>query len=147
MRLYTFTNWMLRPIQQGIQPLHVLGDMVAKYTAPSIEKTTLLEWCRTHKTVICLDGGTAGNVKRTAFRLAELGDQLSLPHAAFHEDEESLDGAMTSCGIVVPANIYEDAFASAKAKMQIPPLDVSWTPEFTPEEQLACLVRQAQLAR
>jgi hypothetical protein len=108
MRFYSFTNWMLRPIQQGIQPGHAAVDMLVKYPDDnsSSQAAVAWEWARDHKTFICLNGGNAANLAEVYTTLQRVGDALGLPVVAFHEDEESLCGVMTSCGIVVTEDWY-----------------------------------------
>ena len=107
MRLYTAGNYYLSSIQQGIQGAHVLGELFTKYG----ENTTgggyyLYDWARNHKTMICLNGGNASALREFYALLQSPGNKL-LPYAKFHEDEQSLDNAMTCVGVVVPARIYE----------------------------------------
>jgi len=109
MRLYTATNWMLRTIQQGIQPLHVVGDMSVKYgnAGGSVPAALFAEWARNYKTAISLNGGTHGQLLRDYEVIQRVAVVLQLPYAAFHEDEESLGGLMTSWGIVVTTPIVD----------------------------------------
>lgn len=107
MRFYSAGNFYLSSIQQGIQGAHVLGELFTKYG----ENTTgggysLFDWARNHKTMICLNGGNASSL-REFYALLHSADNKYLPYAKFHEDEQSLDNAMTCVGVVVPARIYE----------------------------------------
>jgi hypothetical protein len=107
MRLYTAGNFYLSSIQQGIQGAHVLAELFTKYG----ENTTgggysLFDWARNHKTMICLNGGNASSL-REFYALLHSSDNKYLPYAKFHEDEQSLDNAMTCVGVVVPARIYD----------------------------------------
>lgn len=106
MRAYSFTNFYLSSIQQGIQPAHMLVDLFTKYTVPSIERQTLFDWANHHKTMICLNGGTAGTLRDLLPRIAELATALQLPYGYFCEDEFSLDGTMTCVGLIVPELVY-----------------------------------------
>lgn len=112
MRAYTLTNWMLRPIQQGIQPAHCLIDMFTKYRdVSSIEHEVLYDWANNHKTMICLSAGDYASLVAAWNILEVLGNRLGLPVQKFHEDEGSLGGLMTSIGIIVPERVY--TYASA----------------------------------
>lgn len=106
MRFYSFTNYYLSSIQQGIQPAHCIADMFIKYADESAERVALLDWATNHKTMICLNGGNAAVIRDTYEVLARLAGDLNLPFGYFHEDEQSLDGTMTCCGIIVPEYIY-----------------------------------------
>ena len=73
MRIYCFGNFYLSSIQQGIQALHVLGEMVAKYGIKRVaqdagynesvfsgstpQSTMLATFLAEHKTAILLNGG------------------------------------------------------------------------------------------
>lgn len=115
MRLYTFTNFYLSSIQQGIQPAHLIGDLFIKYRPGQLDairsdaQDVLYDWAANHKTMICLNGGNLGSIRMIANQLDTLGVELGLPTGRFFEDEESLGNIMTTTGIVVPAEIYERA--------------------------------------
>lgn len=108
MRLYTSTNWMLRSIQQGIQPLHVAADMAVKYRRAerSIASTKFWNWAANHKTVVCLNGGNLKQLEDDYAEIDTLANILKLPYHYFREDQESLAETLTSWGIVVPESIY-----------------------------------------
>ena len=105
MRLYTFVNGLyMRPIQFGIQSAHVLGDMFVKYAGRCCQHDMLHEWAANHKTMVILSAvNTAG--LHDAFAFVDNPDN-PYPYAKFHEDAQSLDGAITCVGIVVPEKIY-----------------------------------------
>lgn len=107
MRLYTFTNMYLSPIQRGIQSAHVTHDLFVKYNEHiDFEMNNILfDWAKNHKTMIVLNGGYSS----TLFELIDLFDDPRNPYPfeKFHEAEESLGGALTCVGIVLPEKIYE----------------------------------------
>jgi hypothetical protein len=109
MRYYTFTNFMLSSIQQGIQPAHCIHETFIKYSDESRQRAVLLDWATNHKTMICLNGGNAQGIRDCYTKVEELCTILQLPFCKFHEDEQSLDMTMTCCGLVVPEYIYEAA--------------------------------------
>lgn len=109
MRYYTFTNFMLSSIQQGIQPAHCIADTFIKYADESRQQAVLLDWATNYKTMICLNGGNAAGIREVYAKFEELCDTLQLPYCMFCEDEQSLDSTMTCCGLVVPAYIYDAA--------------------------------------
>lgn len=110
MRLYTFTNFYLSSIQQGIQPAHAVSDLFVKYDdRKTTEYGLLSEWARDHKTMICLNGGNAAGLREIWAIVSTLGNRLRLPHVKFHEDHQSLDGTMTCIGIILPQFAYEAA--------------------------------------
>lgn len=106
MRLYTAGNFYLSSIQQGIQALHVLGEMVATdYNYGSGKPAVLQEWLHNHKTVICLNGGTSHDLRELWLLLSDPRN-TEFPVAKFNEDNVSLDGALTCVGIVLPERLY-----------------------------------------
>lgn len=109
MRFYSFTNFYLSSVQQGIQPAHCIADLFVKYRSDTPDRAVLFDWAENHKTMICLGGVNAQGVREVFVQLCEIGDELGLPFGSFHEDQASLDGTMTCCGIVVPTHIYEAA--------------------------------------
>lgn len=109
MRAYSFTNFYLSSIQQGIQPAHALVDMFVKYKDESPQRAALMDWAENHRTMICLNGGNGAELRSIFGQVAWLASQLELPFQKFHEDEQSLDGALTCVAIIVPEYIYQGA--------------------------------------
>ena len=108
MRAYYFGNMYLSSIQQGIQAAHATHELFNKYGA-SEKAETLFNWSQNHKTMILLNGGYSENLRA----LIALFDTQENPYpwAHFNEGEDSLDGALTSVGIVLPEKIYVTAAA------------------------------------
>lgn len=113
LRLYTFVNFYLSSIQQGIQSGHIVHSMFVKYPSEEINNHSgalLWDWARNHRTMIVLNGGAGPDIIsgfeaiQTLRIKAESG--LTLPHECFYEDA-SLDGMMTGFGIVVPECYYD----------------------------------------
>jgi len=107
-RLYSFCNMYLSSIQQGIQTAHLVSNMFAKYKnmRGKPEHDMLFKWANDHKTIIVLNGGTKENIQNI-FNELWLNADLNLPYDKFHEDEDSLGGIVTCCGIIVPEEMYE----------------------------------------
>lgn len=148
MRLYTFTLYQLRSIQQGIQPLHVLGEMAAKYGKADHGARSVnmfYDYVTNHKTVICLNGGNAASLKTIEQELNTLAHHMSYPYAYFCEDEESLDGVMTSVGIIVPTHVYEWA-AKERMGTNIDAGPVAYNEYHPADLKLATLINKFPLA-
>ena len=112
LRLYSFVNFYLSSIQQGIQTGHVAVDLVRKYTANVNplnreiypQKQDMVEnWADNHKTFITLNGGNAAGIQ-------EITDVITrnntFPWAIFKEDEQSLGGIQTCVAVILPENIF-----------------------------------------
>lgn len=113
MRLYSLTNMYLSPIQNGIQTAHAVHDIFVKYSGAAFFSdrrafplTTLVEWASNHKTIIVLNGGNSAMLENAYERIQRLGQKLDLPYVKFHEDEQSLNNALTCVAIVVPERVY-----------------------------------------
>lgn len=123
MRLYTFCNCYLSSIQQGIQSAHILGELINSVfetgittnSTPLKQEITLKEkelmivnWCEMHKTIIVCNGGNAQGIRE----LTKFFDSKEnpFPFATFNEDGDSLDGALTGVGIILPEEIYDAKF-------------------------------------
>lgn len=142
MRLYTFTNFYLSSIQQGIQPAHCIADMFVKYADESEQRAMLFDWAANHKTMICLNGGNAAGIRELYDQLSAICATLQLPFGKFHEDDQSLDGTMTCCGVIVPEYIYEFA-----AEFRKNPDDIGVGGLTQTEFELAMLLNHFGLAK
>ena len=107
MRLYTFINFYLSSIQQGIQTAHIMGELVNLSQSPKYDpskKEQILNWCKNHKTIVVCNGGNGEGI-RNIIDLFE-NPINPYPFAYFYEDC-SVDGLLTGVGIIVPEEIYE----------------------------------------
>lgn len=102
-RLYTFCNYYLSSIQQGIQSLHVAVELSISNDKKT--KIAYQNWANKEKAVIVLNGG---NSARLASIFVELGG-FGYPSQFFKEDRDSLNGALTCVGVLVPDCVW-DAF-------------------------------------
>ena len=119
MRFYSFTNWMLRPIQQGIQPGHAAVELFVKYHKQGCFQTDMLwDWANDHKTFICLNGGTHFDLLNLREFMEKEGNPF--PWSLFCEDGASLGGLITSIGIILPERIYETAALLRRYRGQDP---------------------------
>lgn len=124
-RFYGFGNYYLSSLQQGLQSAHCIADMFVKYRKENLPQETVYEWAQNHKTMVLLNGGnslTLSEIHKFFIELKDLG--MDLPFSLFHEDEQSLNGALTYVGIVVPSEIYE--FSAAIRCGEKVPKDDDW---------------------
>ena len=117
LRLYSFVNFYMSSIQQGVQTGHAAVDLVRKYTKqqpllgpsglhPAVSAThrrMVENWADNHKTFIVLNGGNADGIRSARDIIASNGD---FPWVAFCEDNQSLDGMMTCVSVILPENIF-----------------------------------------
>lgn len=107
MRLYTFINFYLSSIQQGIQTAHITHELFTKYAVSSGGQVLLLnDWAHDHKTIITLNGGNNESLNDLHNFICDADHENPYPFTAFHEDQASLGGIMTGVGIVLPEKIY-----------------------------------------
>ncbi len=100
MRLYSFVNFYLSSIQQGIQTAHLVGEMSQGAHTGQFDV-----WANSFKTIIVLNGG---NNKSLLDLRTTLQAYSEFPVGSFSEDDESLGGVLTCVGIIVPDYIWED---------------------------------------
>jgi hypothetical protein len=100
-RLYSFVNYYLSSIQQGIQTGHAAVKLVREYTSKNQDNQDsqmVSEWADNHQTFVVLNGGNSENL----LDVIRTVDDSDLPWAYFREDEVSLGGIITAVGVIVP---------------------------------------------
>lgn len=111
-RFYGFGNYYLSSLQQGLQSAHSIADMFVKYRKEQEQQEIIYDWAQNHKTMVLLNGGNSLSLSEIHKFFEELNHWgMNLPFASFNEDEQSLGGALTYVGIVVPSEVYELASA------------------------------------
>jgi hypothetical protein len=115
MRFYGFGNYYLSSLQQGLQAAHLVGELFTQYDLSSSQYDLVKDWGTNHKTMVLLNGGNSANLQ-ALFELFQkfAREGMPLPFANFHEDEQSLGGALTYVGIVIPEKYYNAAFSIRK---------------------------------
>ncbi|NCP98081.1 hypothetical protein GW796_08625 [archaeon] len=108
MRFYGFGNYYLSSLQQGLQSAHLVGELFTQNSIGGSKSNQVFDWAKNHKTMVLLNGGNSKD-------LQELFDFLNSSEnpyafAKFHEDEDSLGGALTYVGVVLPSFIYDLAY-------------------------------------
>ena len=104
MRFYSFTNAnYMSPLQLGLQTAHCVAEMSQQSKASEIYD----DWAKNHKTIVILNGGNCAALEELCTFLDV--HQNPYPSACFYEDKESLNGAITAVGIVLPEQVYEAA--------------------------------------
>lgn len=131
LRLYSFVNFYLSSIQQGVQTGHAAVDLVRKYSAPKGTPSQLgkncdmvSEWADNHKTFIILNGGN----NEMLLNAKEIVKASGLPWVTFSEDEQSLGGILTTVAVVVPEMYFAAKYVPAK---YTPALDADVSPRNT----------------
>jgi hypothetical protein len=138
-KLFVFANNYLSGLQQGLQTAHLVADMAWEYTKGVPSKKNLKaaklfeEWQTIHRTIIIFKGGNHDDL---CALYDQLTDQRKYPVGRFEEDHQSLRGATTAVGIILP-----DPFDSFLGRKRA---DVSQMTEF--EKELLELLDNAQLA-
>lgn len=125
MRYYGFGHFYLSSLQQGLQAAHVIADMFGKYATSGEEfdfgLNMMMRWVDDHKTIILLNGGNSKDLELLVAFFDSPDNKF--PHDCFFEDAASLNEALTSVGIVLPARIYEDGVAEYRAEKLCFPRD------------------------
>jgi hypothetical protein len=76
MRLYSFVNYYLSPLQHGLQTAHCVSEMAMTMT---MEDQLFAIWADDHKTIIICNGGNSKMLEELYQTLARLGEALGLP--------------------------------------------------------------------
>jgi len=116
MRLYSLTNYYLSSMQKGIQTAHLVSELSHMDRVNALGRgkhspsAQFRKWADHHKTIVVLNGGNSASLRkyhRSLLALNEitLDDQFPVVH--FQEDSDSLDGAWTAVGVILPASVYE----------------------------------------
>lgn len=104
-RLYTFINFYLSQIQQGIQTAHIVHELFNKYPNIAGAGAKLRDWSHDHKTIIVLNGGEGRAINEMLEVTKPFAAKMDLPYAEFFEDE-GLGNIRTGFGIVLQEEIY-----------------------------------------
>lgn len=162
LRLYTFVNFYLSSIQQGIQTAHVVHSLFTKYIQDitDTERHTknsimLWDWAQNHKTIVVLNGGANADICEIMYMMERLQHTRIgyLPFEGFNEDEMSLGSILTSVGVVVPQKFYEakkdDQVLGAQIGSYVyTGIDESYVYEpNTPEHTFIDMLKSCSLAR
>jgi hypothetical protein len=109
-RLYSFVaNHYLSSLQCGLQTAHVVSELsLYKINTPQFEAYS--RWAQFDKTIIICGAGNHAGVVECYDRLLTLANRLDLPVALFREDEQSMNGMATVCGVVVPEKFWNVTF-------------------------------------
>lgn len=107
-RFYSFTNMYLSSIQKGIQTGHAISEMSIEDYFHDGNKT-YKTWANKDKTVIVLNGGNQAMLFDLYNLVKMFGEKHGLPYTKFHEDKQSLNGALTAVGIILPKSVYDTA--------------------------------------
>ena len=111
-RFYSFTNMYLSSMQKGIQTAHAVSEMSVDYQCysgdPSPGFLIYNVWAESDKTINVLDGGNQATLNKLYTDLTSVIDiyNFQYPVVKFHEDEQSLNGALTCVGIILPEDVY-----------------------------------------
>lgn len=103
-RLYSLTNMYLSSLQKGLQTAHLVSDLALAAQMDSEVDRVFNAWASEDRTIIILNGGNSASLERWEQFLREYCQRW--PWAAFREDQQSLNGAITAVGVIVPESVY-----------------------------------------
>jgi hypothetical protein len=110
LRLYSFVNFYLSPMQKGIQTGHAAVDLTLKYSTAKpgmseeyAQKSLLVSnWAKYNKTFIVLEGGNSGAL----LNATQIISKSDFPYTIFCEDANSLAGLHTCTAVILPDYIF-----------------------------------------
>jgi hypothetical protein len=109
LRLYSFINFYLSSIQQGIQTGHAAVRLVRKYSmagAQPLNAAMANDWADNHETFICLNGGDDEGIEAARLVISK----SFLPWCEFEESKGALNRLRTCVAVVVPECIFAARF-------------------------------------
>jgi hypothetical protein len=108
-RGYFIGNMYLSSIQQGIQAAHVIQDMYTNLRFQSHGGAkTFIDWMNIDRTMILLNGGYQSSLEALYSDFRHLTKNGTIyPIGSFREEQEALNGCMTSVGIILPKRVYD----------------------------------------
>lgn len=123
LRAYFFGNMYLSQIQHGIQAAHVVTTMFTKYepkaaqgqclcASVSNESEVLHEWAHNHMTKDLRVGGYQSNLYKIYALLEIVCPIIGVPFSKFQEEQDALNGALTSVGVIFDRNKGYSAFTN-----------------------------------
>lgn len=115
LRFYSFVAGLyLSPLQCGLQTAHAVSEMYMDNKHLIEEHNLYFEWARHDKTIIILNALNSKGVRDVYRKLMDLTAPVGrFPITMFCEDEESLGGAATAAGIIVPRKYYDVEFVGS----------------------------------
>jgi len=93
-------------IHTGIQTVHGMHELYEKYLNCDSIMPKISDWAKNHKTLILLNGGMQPQLRETIQLFTDVFELLHLPFASFHEENDSLNGTLTTVVSVIPEEIY-----------------------------------------
>lgn len=122
LRCYTFTDFMLSSIQQGIQSGHASMELVNKYLIEEGWQNGYAEqvadWVQNYKTIMCMNGGDYQSVVEWLQFFEDglvLQHQNDFPFTGFTEEARQ-GGNLTGVAVVLPERIFNGVTAIRDAK-------------------------------
>ena len=111
-RLYTFTaHHYLSPLQCGIQTAHVVSELANLNRIANDQQRQLFElWEVLDQPIIVCGAGNHEGVITCWANMVQYARDLNLPLALFKEDERSMNGMATACGVIVPQKYWDVEF-------------------------------------
>jgi hypothetical protein len=107
MRFYGFCHLWLSSLQKALQAGHAVGDLLVNFEPGSERDEMARHWAKVEKTTILLNGGNCATLKDLYNFFEGLrAEGMPYPFVKFHEDEDSLNFALTTVGIILPEEIY-----------------------------------------
>jgi hypothetical protein len=106
MRFYSLVNYYLSDLQRGLQTAHAVSEMLVDPKNCKAKLQHYHQWAKDHKTIIILNGGNSKMLQESYDNLSIWCTAAGLPITKFHEDEQSLNCALTCVGLVLPEEIY-----------------------------------------
>lgn len=110
-RFYSFVaNHYLSQLQCGLQTAHAVAEMSLQYPPSDKEGDHFADWARLGKTIIICGVNNHAGVLSVFDQINQFNENFTdvepLQVALFREDEQSMNGMATACGVLVPEKYW-----------------------------------------
>lgn len=113
LRLYSFCNFYMNSISQGIQTAHVVGRMAKFYRQRDSDEAKLfwqwLEEGQDNETIIICNGGMGADISEAYYKYADILSKSGIPSQIFYEEVRAFgtkEPSPTCWACVLPAEVY-----------------------------------------
>jgi hypothetical protein len=100
---YIFTHVYLNTMQQGIQSLHVVGELFANHRTEPAMNDIIYDWATNHKVVHILNAGGGEDYDAAMVTAKILSNREKLPFSVFFEPD--IFGSPMAFGMIVTPEV------------------------------------------
>lgn len=112
-KFYTWIHAGLSDSWRSVQASHCTAEMVRR------DNSLVKEWFERDKTIVHLRAKNTEDLEHMYLKLLTVFCGSKIPVASFNEDEKTLGGLKTACGVILPAYCSDRDFDITEAAYQL----------------------------